>query len=162
MWETIWWGFNEKEMLPFNTWRGDLLKLLSKRKSYYRQVMGVDGVAVPEENLWGISWTKDVVTYRDRITILQEHVLTYPVLIELLTSEPRADAVSSLTMLANNAQVLETKCEEKSSLSLRRLFLTGSTTMTSIFSRTSRKLVIPEMLSSLCDAHRERTKYSFT
>ena len=75
----------------------------------------------------------------------------YPVSEQNLTSDPRADAVSSLTMLASNPQVLETRWEEKSSFSLLRLFLTGSTTITSIFSRTSRKLVIPEIFSSFCD-----------
>lgn len=66
------------------------------------------------------------------------------------TSDPNADAVSSLTILASNPQVLETRCEEKSSFSLLRLFRTGKTTMTNIFSSTSRKLVIPETFSSLC------------
>lgn len=124
--------------------------------------MGVDGVAGPEENLWGISWTKEnalllycVLKRQDNRSIGTCAYLSRCE-IELVTSDPRADAVSSLTILANSPQVLETKCEEKSSLSLRRLFLTGSTTMTSILSRTSRKLVIPEMFSSLCHAQEER------
>lgn len=80
----------------------------------------------------------------------------YPISKESITSDPRADAVSSLTILASNPQVLETRWEEKSSFSLLRLFLTGSTTITSIFSRTSRKLVIPEIFSSLYDTQTER------
>ena len=74
-----------------------------------------------------------------------------------LTSDPRAEAVSSLTMLASSPQVFETKWEENSSFSLLRLFLTGSTTITSIFSRTSRKLVIPEIFSSLYDTWGEKS-----
>lgn len=68
---------------------------------------------------------------------------------KFLTSEPSAEAVSSLTMLAKSPQVLDTKWGEKSSISFLKLFLTGSTTITSIFSRTSRKLVIPIRFSSV-------------
>ncbi len=67
----------------------------------------------------------------------------------LQTSEPRAEAVSSLTILASRPQVLDTRWGEKSSTSFLRLFLTGSTTMTSIFSRTSRKVVMPMRFSSV-------------
>lgn len=66
-----------------------------------------------------------------------------------VTSEPRADAVSSETMEASRPQVLETRCGENSSTSFLKLFLTGSTTITSIFSSTSRKLVIPIRFSSV-------------
>lgn len=65
------------------------------------------------------------------------------------TSDPRADAVSSETMEANRPQVFETRCGENSSTSFLRLFLTGSTTITSIFSNTSRKLVMPIRFSSV-------------
>lgn len=65
------------------------------------------------------------------------------------TSEPRAEAVSSETMEASRPQVFETKCGENSSTSFLKLFLTGSTTITSIFSNTSRKLVIPIRFSSV-------------
>lgn len=71
----------------------------------------------------------------------------------LLTSEPRAEAVSSLTILASRPQVLDTRWGEKSSTSFLRLFLTGSTTMTSIFSRTSRKVVMPMRFSSVWSRH---------
>lgn len=58
--------------------------------------------------------------------------------------------------------MLETRWEEKSSFSLLRLFRTGSTTITSIFSRTSRKLVIPEMFSSFYDTGKEEAlRYCF-
>lgn len=65
------------------------------------------------------------------------------------TSDPRADAVSSETIEASKPQVFETRCGEKSSTSFLRLFLTGSTTITSIFSKTSRKLVMPIRFSSV-------------
>lgn len=65
------------------------------------------------------------------------------------TSDPRADAVSSETMEANRPQVFDTRCGENSSTSFLRLFLTGSTTITSIFSNTSRKLVMPIRFSSV-------------
>lgn len=67
-----------------------------------------------------------------------------------VTSEPRAEAVSSETIEARRPQVLETRCGENNSTSFLRLFLTGRTTITSIFSSTSRKLVMPIRFSSVC------------
>lgn len=108
----------------------------------------------------GLKWVSTKPKYMKKETMRKVWTRTYyPNSKYNITSDPRADAVSSLTILASSPQVLETRWEENSSFSLLRLFLTGSTTITSIFSRTSRKLVIPEIFSSFYDTWKKKKTF---